>query len=82
MGEVIPLGWCAGRADCVSCHHTWTAVFPVGSDLGLECPNCGQMYGWAQTAASGTLEGAQRVLAWCMKNRIGPYRALAGEEKA
>jgi uncharacterized Zn-finger protein len=32
--------WCHGRAECLTCEHLWTAVWPV--DAGnLECPYCG-----------------------------------------
>lgn len=30
----------AGKALCLTCKHTWTAVAPVGTDW-LECPSCG-----------------------------------------
>ncbi len=33
-----------GEAVCISCHHEWVAVAPVGT-VGLECPQCSSLKG-------------------------------------
>lgn len=30
----------SGAAQCMACHHSWTAVAPTGT-VFLSCPNCG-----------------------------------------
>lgn len=78
MSEIVELddfrhSWRTARADCITCKHTWQAVFPDGCELGLECPQCGRMHGWAQIPENANKEGTMRVLTWCAKNNIGPY---------
>mgnify|MGYP003396320045 CR=1 FL=1 len=86
MADIISLddarkNWRTERADCVTCHHTWQAVFPNGSDLGLECPACGLMHGFALLPENANKKGIARNLAWCMKNSIGPYAPGRSEFK-
>lgn len=34
----------SGEAICLTCHHTWTGVWPTGA-TELECPQCHSMRG-------------------------------------
>jgi len=38
----------SGPARCPSCQHTWTAVAPVGTVSGLECPSCHRNTGYME----------------------------------
>ncbi len=40
MSAPTPETWCAGQAECLSCNHTWPAVWILGCGP-LQCPNCG-----------------------------------------
>jgi hypothetical protein len=78
MADVISLddvrkNWRTERADCVTCHHQWQAVFPNGAELGLECPACGKMHGMAMVPENANKAGTVKVLGWCMRLGIGPY---------
>jgi hypothetical protein len=78
MADIISLDdvrstWRTAKADCVTCKHTWQAVFPDGAELGLECPNCHRAHGWACIPENGNREGTMKVLTWCATNKIGPY---------
>jgi len=35
----------ADKVYCISCGRQWVAVAPVGTDAGLECPDCGKPTG-------------------------------------
>lgn len=65
--------WMTERADCLSCKHSWQAVFMDGSELGLECPQCRKKHGMATIPGRGSAENTLKVLDWCMKHGIGPY---------
>lgn len=78
MADIINLddarkNWTTARADCVTCKHSWQAVFPSGAELGLECPGCGKPHGWAIVPGGDEREKTFKTLEWCMKNSIGPY---------
>lgn len=34
-----------GPATCLNCGHTWEAVTPAGTIVGLECSQCGTLKG-------------------------------------